>query len=114
MASALAVYASPSRLAVPQARLATGCWSGFAGWDSHPLRLQRKVSAVNFSQTSSFPKLLGAMNGYVDAQFVLHQVVDAGKDAAGVAAGDDETVAAEMEPTAVPGRRRLQRRRRPA
>jgi len=40
MASALAVYASRCRLPIPHARLAPGCWSGFAGRDSHPQRLR--------------------------------------------------------------------------
>jgi len=33
MASALAVYASPRRLPGQDARLASGCWLGFAAWD---------------------------------------------------------------------------------
>jgi len=36
MASELAVYASQGRLPIPHARLAPGCWSGFAGRDFHP------------------------------------------------------------------------------
>ena len=40
MASELAVYASWCRLPIPHARLAPGCWSGFAGRDFHPQRLR--------------------------------------------------------------------------
>jgi hypothetical protein len=57
-ASALAVYASPRPLRGRHARLASGCWLGFAGWDWLPTGFHRKVSETHPSISSSFPKLL--------------------------------------------------------
>ena len=53
MASQLAVYASWCRLPVPHARLAPGCWSGFAGRDSHPKKARQK--GLRFQLLKSFP-----------------------------------------------------------
>ena len=44
-ASTLAVYASQRRLPDHRARLASGCWPGFAGWDWLPTGSLRKVSS---------------------------------------------------------------------
>lgn len=44
LASGLAVYASQQRLPARHARLASGCWLGFAEW-THTTGFQRKVSA---------------------------------------------------------------------
>jgi hypothetical protein len=43
---ALAVYASSGGLPAQDARLASGCWLGFTGWDWLPTESRRKVSEL--------------------------------------------------------------------
>ena len=53
----LAVYASPRPLRSRDARLASGCWLSFTGWDWSPTGFQREVSKCGPYISSSSPKL---------------------------------------------------------
>ena len=63
MAFGLAVYASQGGLLRPHARLASGCWSGSAGWAFHPQDSNERFQDCFLTSLSSSPKLCFAQWG---------------------------------------------------
>jgi hypothetical protein len=62
-ALALAVYASPGGSPQPDARLASGCWLGFAGWDWLPTESLRKVLKCLLTSSPPFPSFAWRKDG---------------------------------------------------
>ena len=61
MAFGFAVYASQCGLLQPHARLASSCWSGSTGRDSHPQGSDERFQSCKATSHSPFPSLLGAI-----------------------------------------------------
>jgi hypothetical protein len=79
-ALALAIYASPGGLPASDARLASGCWPGSAGWDWLPTGFQRTVSETYSLHLFLPSQTFLAQCQFIDEAATLRTIAEVGGD----------------------------------